>query len=57
MNRREFVVSTFACAVGLSAAPGIIGQKKTIEPDLAQLAGGTGLKLFNRSASRIASPL
>lgn len=54
MNRREFVVSTFACAVGLSAAPRMFGQRKTIEPDLAQLAGGTGLKLFNRSASSIA---
>jgi hypothetical protein len=48
MNRCEFVVSTSAYAVGLSAAPRIIGQRKTIEPDLAQLAGGTGLKLFNR---------
>ena len=54
MNRREFVVSTFACAVGLCAAPRIFGQRKTIEPDLAQLAGGTGLKLFNRSATSIA---
>jgi hypothetical protein len=53
MNRRDFVVSTFAGAVGLSSAAGIVGQTKTIEPDLAGLADGKGLKVFNRSVSSI----
>jgi len=51
MNRRDFVVSTFALAVGLPSVTGIAGQEKTIEPDLANLANGRGLKVFNRSAS------
>jgi len=53
MNRRDFVISTFACAVGLSTASRIIGQKKMIEPDLAELAEGKGLKVFNRSVSSL----
>ena len=53
MNRRDFVISTFACAVGLSPAARIAGQKKTIEPDLARLAEGNGLKVFNRSVSSL----
>jgi hypothetical protein len=51
MNRRDFVISTFACAVGLSVAPRTIAQKKTIQPDLAALADGKGFKVFNRSVS------
>ncbi len=51
MHRRDFVISTFACAVGLSTASRIAGQKKTIEPDLAELADGKGFKVFNRSVS------
>src|SRR5262245_40669447 len=51
MYRRDFVISTFACAVGLSTVPRVFGQKKTIEPDLAALAEGKGLKVFNRSTS------
>jgi hypothetical protein len=51
MYRRDFVISTFACAVGLSTAPRVFGQKKAIEPDLAALAEGKGLKVFNRSLS------
>lgn len=51
MNRREFVILTFACAVRLSASR-IVGQQKTIEPDLAKLAEGEGLKVFiNRTVS------
>ena len=51
MNRRDFVISTFAGAVGLSTASRIAGQKKTIEPDLVKLADGKGLQVFNRSIS------
>jgi len=51
MNRRDFVISTFACAVGLSTGSRITGQRKTIEPDLAQLADGKRLNVFNRTAS------
>ena len=51
MYRRDFVISTFACAVGLSTAPRVFGQKKAIEPDLAALAEGKGLKVINRSLS------
>src|SRR5919204_414712 len=53
MNRRDFVVSTFAGAVGLCAAPTLIGQRKPMEPDLAKLVDGAGLKVFNRTASKI----
>lgn len=52
MNRREFVVSTLACAVGMSRAVQAAAQAKAVEPDLASLAGG-GLKLFNRTASSL----
>jgi hypothetical protein len=51
MYRRDFVISTFACVVELSAASRVLAQKKAIEPDLAALAGGKGLKVFNRSLS------
>ena len=53
MNRRHFVISTFAYGVGLSIAPSIIAQTKTIETDLAELAEGKGLKTFNRSVNRL----
>jgi len=53
MKRREFVISTFACAVGLSTASSVLGQKKAIEPDLAELTEGKGLQVFNRSVSRL----
>jgi len=53
MKRRDFVISTFACAVGLSTASRVVGQKKTIEVDLAELAEGKGLKVFSRSISRL----
>jgi Domain of Unknown Function (DUF1080) len=51
MYRRDFVISTFACVVELSAASRVLAQKKAIEPDLAALAEGKGLKVFNRSLS------
>jgi hypothetical protein len=53
MKRRDFVISTIGGAVGLSSAPRIFGQKKPIEPDLAALSDGKGLKVFNRSVSTL----
>ena len=53
MNRRRFVVSIAASAAGLYTAFGAVGQKKAINPDLATLAEGKGLKIFNRSVSRL----
>jgi len=53
MNRREFVVSTFAAAVGVSRVSRAGGQAKTIKPDLGALADKNGLTLFNRGASRL----
>jgi hypothetical protein len=53
MYRRDFVISTFAGVIGLSNAPIVFGQKKTIEPDLAAFAEGKGLKVFNRSLSAL----
>jgi hypothetical protein len=52
MNRREFVVSTFAGVVRLSGGSGVPGQAKTMTPDLGALAEAKSLKLFNRGASR-----
>jgi hypothetical protein len=51
MNRRDFVISTFAYAIGLSSASRVLAQGKTITPDLATLADGKGLNVFNRTAS------
>jgi hypothetical protein len=53
MNRREFVISTLAYGAGLSAPTRIHAQAKVIEPDLAKLADGKGLKVFNRSVSSL----
>src|SRR5688500_17737323 len=53
MNRRGFVISTIACAVEASTAGKIFGQKKAIEPDLAALAVGKGLTVFNRTATTV----
>jgi len=39
--------------MGLSTVSSVLGQKKTIEPDLAALAEGKGLKVFNRSLSAV----
>lgn len=46
-------MSTFAGVVGLSTLTRAVGQKKTIQPDLAALADGKGLTVFNRSASSL----
>ena len=53
MNRRDFVISAFGCAVGLSNASRMVGQKKTIEPNLAELGDGKGLKVFNRTVTSL----
>jgi hypothetical protein len=51
MNRRDFVISTFAYAVGLSTASRVLAQTKPIAPDLAALSQGKGLTVFNRTAT------
>lgn len=53
MKRRGFVISMVASAAGLFTASQVIGQKKAVSPDLAKLAEGKGLKVFNRSVSRL----
>ena len=53
MKRRGFVISLAASAAGLLTASKVGGQKKTTNPDLAKLAEGKGLKVFNRSASSL----
>jgi hypothetical protein len=53
MNRREFVVSTFAGVLGVSEVSRVAGQAKTITPDLVALADRNSLTLFNRGASRL----
>ena len=50
MDRRDFVLSTLACAFGVSTAR-IAGQAKTIEPDLAALVESKGLTVFNRTVT------
>ena len=51
MNRREFVASTLAGVVGLTHVSRLVGQGKTLAPDLLGLAEAKTLKLFNRAAS------
>jgi hypothetical protein len=51
MNRREFVFSTFVGVAGMSTVARLLGQVKSVEPDLAALAGGKGLTVFNRTAT------
>lgn len=53
MNRREFVISTFGCAVALSAGTGLGAQNKAIQPDLDALADGKGLNPSNRTITRL----
>jgi hypothetical protein len=53
MHRRDFVNLTFVSIAGLSIATDVIGQQKTIGPDLAALAEGKGLNVFNRSLSSL----
>jgi hypothetical protein len=47
MNKRVAVLSMFV-AVLLSTASGAAAQQRAIEPDLARLAEGQGLQVFNR---------
>ena len=53
MNRRDFVISTFAGAVALATAPRSAAQNRAIQHDLAALAGAKGLTAFNRSVSSV----
>jgi hypothetical protein len=53
MKRRSFLISMVTAAAGLFTAPHVVGQKKTSRPDLAKLAEGKGLKVFNRRVSRL----
>ena len=53
MNRRGFVVSTVGWAVALALPSKIAAQKKALETDLATLADGKRLTVFNRSLSRL----
>ncbi len=53
MNRRDFVISALACGAGLAVPSTSPGQMKAIEPDLAKLGEGKGLKVFNRSVSSL----
>jgi hypothetical protein len=53
MNRREFVISTFGCAVALSAGTRVGAQKKALEPDLGSLADGKGVNHSNRTITRL----
>src|SRR2546429_9385369 len=50
MNRR-FAVAVVIAAAGLFTASLSSGQQRTLEPDLAKLADGKGLHVFNRSVS------
>ena len=50
MNRRDFVISALTAA-GVPLPSRISGQTKAVEFDLSTLAGGKGLKVFNRSVS------
>lgn len=51
MNRRHFMVSALGSAAGLCTASDVVGQKKTLAPDLFRLAKGKGLTVFNRTVS------
>lgn len=53
MKRRGFVISMVASTAGLFTASNVVGQKKTSSPDLATLAEGKGLKVFNRNVSSL----
>jgi hypothetical protein len=52
MNRRIAVLA-LSTAAALVTASGAAGQQRPIEPDLAALAAGQGLQVFNRSASSL----
>jgi len=48
---RRFAVAVVIAAAGLFTASRSSGQQRTLEPDLAKLADGKGLHIFNRSVS------
>jgi hypothetical protein len=52
MNKRVAVLSMFV-AVLLSTASGAAAQQRAIEPDLARLAEGHGLQVFNRRVTSL----
>ncbi len=53
MKRGVLVIAALACAAGLSPVSRVGGQQRIIEPDLAKLADGKGLNVFNRSVSSL----
>jgi hypothetical protein len=53
MKRNEFIVLMVTSAAGLFTPSDVFGQKKTVSLDLAKLAEGKGLRIFNRSASSL----
>src|SRR3989441_10011035 len=48
---RRFAVAVVIAAASLFTASRGSGQQRTLEPDLAKLADGKGLEVFNRSVS------
>jgi hypothetical protein len=52
MNRRVSGLMLVA-ALSLCTAAGVAGQQQATEPDLARLAQGKGLRVFNRSVSGV----
>src|SRR5260370_38883437 len=52
MNRRVSGLILVA-ALSLCTAAGVAGQQQATEPDLARLAQGKGLHVFNRSVSGV----
>src|SRR5881296_3106735 len=48
---RRFAVAVVIAAAALFTASRGSAQQRTLEPDLAKLAGGKGLHIFNRSVS------
>jgi hypothetical protein len=53
MNRREFVISTFAGVMAPSEVARVACQANTTTPDLAALADQKRLKLFNRDVKSL----
>lgn len=53
MNRRGFLISAFACGTGIFTHSRCLGQSRAIQPDLAKLAAGNGLRIFNRTVGSL----
>jgi hypothetical protein len=53
MKRRTFVISMVASGAGIFTASDVSGQKRPNTTDLSKLAGGKGLKVFNRTVSSL----